>query len=166
MSDAHPWLESELVVSRAALDVVDAHARECYPEESCGFLLGPAAEHARIDEALKAANLANKYHKVDPETFPRTAREFYLIDARLIQRTFEGGEAAGRPVKVIYHSHCDCGAYFSKEDQAGASPDGAPSYPVMYLVTSVREGGVVDDHKLFSFRGGAWVEVPFTVREG
>ena len=90
-------------------------------------------------------------------------REFYLIDARLIQRTFEGGETSGRPVKVIYHSHCDCGAYFSREDQAGASPDGVPSYPVTYLVTSVREGGVVDDHKLFTFSAGAWVEMPFDI---
>lgn len=163
MADTHPWLTGRLTIARAVLAQVDAHARECYPEESCGFLLGPAADAPRIDEALRAANLANKYHAVDPETFPRTAREFYLIDARLIQRTFEGGETSGRPVKVIYHSHCDCGAYFSREDQAGASPDGVPSYPVTYLVTSVREGGVVDDHKLFTFSAGAWVEMPFDI---
>lgn len=165
MSEQYPWLRGEVVVSRAVLDVVDAHARECYPDESCGFLLGPASEAARVDEAQKAANLANKYHAVDPETFPRTAREFYLIDARVIQRTFDAGEKGGRPVKVIYHSHCDCGAYFSKEDQAGAAPDGVLSYPVTYLVTSVREGGVVDDHKLFTFENGAWVEMKLSVRE-
>lgn len=163
MSVETPWQTGDLTIARAVLDDVDAHARECYPDESCGFLLGPAAERGVVSEGRRAVNLANKYHAVDPDTFPRTAREFYMIDARVIQRTFEQGAASGQPVKVIYHSHCDCGAYFSKEDQAGAAPDGVLSYPVTYLVTSVREGGVVDDHKLFAFVDGAWVEVPFTV---
>lgn len=166
MSDesARPgWLDSPLRLARAVLADVDAHAREQYPSESCGFLTGPAADTGLVDAGQRAVNLADKYHKVDPETFPRTSREFYMIDARVIQKSFEQGDSSGRPVKVIYHSHCDCGAYFSAEDRAGAAPEGQLSYPAVYLVTSVREGGVVDDHRLFSFRDGGWVEVPFEV---
>ncbi len=158
----HPWLAGDLELSRAVLDAVDAHAIAEYPNESCGFLLGPAADVRRVDTSVRAVNLADKYHAADPETFPRTAHEFYMIDARLIQRTFDRGEDDGHPVKAIYHSHCDCGAYFSQEDQSGAAPDGILSYPVAYFVTSVRNG-VVDDHKLFTFRAGAWIEVPFRV---
>jgi proteasome lid subunit RPN8/RPN11 len=159
----HPWLDGDLTVSAAVVAEIDAHAREAYPEESCGFVTGPAAEPARLTTALRATNVANKYHARDPERFPRTARSFYMIDARVIYQTFEAGQAGGQPVKVIYHSHVDVGAYFSAEDQAGAAPDGVASYPVMYLVTSVRQGGVVDDHKLFAYREGRWVEAALRI---
>ena len=156
------WLAGHLVISKDVLADVDAHAIQEYPNESCGLLIGPAADALRVDTGVRAANMADKYHRADPETFPRTAKTFFIIDARLIYKTFEAGEKTGNPVKVIYHSHCDVGAYFSAEDQAAASPDGMPSYPVTYLVTSVRQG-VVDDHKLFVFDAGKWVEAPFAV---
>lgn len=159
---SYPWLDGNLVILREVLAEVDAHAVAEYPNESCGFLVGPADDPRRVDGIVRAVNMADRYHRVDPETFPRTARTYYIIDARVIYQTFAQGEAQGRPVKVIYHSHCDVGAYFSAEDQAAAAPDGVLSYPVTYLVTSVR-GGVVDDHKLFAFREGRWIEVPFRV---
>lgn len=158
----HPWLEGDLVIAREVLADLDAHAAAEYPNESCGFLTGPAADARRVDRGVRAANLADKYHRADPETFPRTAKTFFIIDPRLIYTTFEQGAKAGQPVKVIYHSHCDVGAYFSSEDQAAAAPDGVLSYPVAFLVTSVRDG-VVDDHKLFTYRDGAWLEAPFRV---
>ena len=158
----HAWLAGDLVISKNVLDDLDAHAIAEYPNESCGLLTGPAADPKCVDTGVRAVNMADKYHRADPETFPRTAKTFFIIDARLIYKTFESGEATGQPVKVIYHSHCDVGAYFSAEDQAAASPDGVPSYPVTYLVTSVR-AGVVDDHKLFVFAGGQWVEAPFRI---
>ncbi len=159
----HPWLTASLAVDRAVLDAVDAHAVAEYPNESCGFLTGPAADPLVIDRAIAAPNLADKYHKADPETFPRTAREYYTIDARLIQRTFEQGERDAQPVKVIYHSHCDCGAYFSQTDQDAAAPDGQLAYPVAWLVTAVTDKKVTD-RKLFTLREGAWVELAITVR--
>jgi proteasome lid subunit RPN8/RPN11 len=162
MSEQHPWLDGDLEITRDVIAAIDAHAIEAYPEESCGFLIGPGDAPKRVDEAVRAQNLANKYHALDPETFPRTAKTFFLIDARVIYRTFEEGESRRRPVKVIYHSHCDVGAYFSSEDQAAGAPDGVLSYPVTYIVTSVRDR-VVDDHKVFSFREGKWVEVAFRV---
>ena len=125
--------------------------------------MGPAGDPPAVTRSRRITNLADRYHKLDPETFPRTSREAYVIDGMLMQRALADGDAAGEPVKVIYHSHCDCGAYFSKEDRVVAAPEGAPVLPVAYLVTSVREGGVVDDHKLFVFRDGGWVEAPFTV---
>jgi proteasome lid subunit RPN8/RPN11 len=53
------------------------------------------------------------------------------------------------PVKVLYHSHLDVGAYFSDTDAAAAKMGGdAPAYDLAYLVTSVARGEVVD-HRLF-----------------
>ncbi|MDP3279394.1 MAG: Mov34/MPN/PAD-1 family protein [Deltaproteobacteria bacterium] len=160
----HAWLTSGLTVHRAVLDAIDAQSLAEYPSEACGFITGPAAQPLVIDRAIAAVNLADKYHKVDPETFPRTSREYYTIDARLIQRTFEQGERDGQPVKVIYHSHCDCGAYFSQTDQDAAAPDGQLAYPVAYLVTSVMEGKIAE-RQLFAFIDSAWQAVPLSVRE-
>ncbi len=159
----HRWLSEPLVIDRAVIDAVDAHAVADYPNESCGFLTGPASEPATIDRVIRAVNLADKYHKADPETFPRTAREYYTIDARVIQRTFEQGEREAQPVKVIYHSHCDCGAYFSQTDQDAAAPDGQLAYPVAWLVTAVTDSKVTD-RKLFAFVDGAWIERAFSLR--
>lgn len=159
---SRPWLEAPLSISRSVLAAVDEHAIAEYPNESCGFLTGPASSALFVDKAVRAVNLADKYHKADPETFPRTAREYYTIDARVIQRTFDEGERAGQPVKLIYHSHCDCGAYFSQTDQDAAAPDGQLAYPVAWLVTSVVDG-VVKDRKVFTLRDGAWSELPFSI---
>ena len=144
-----PWLMGDLVIPQDVVDDVEDHAREAYPGEACGLLSGPAGDPRVITSGRRMPNLADRYHQLDPETYPRTSREAYIIDGMAMQRALTDGDAGGVPVKVIYHSHCDCGAYFSAEDRAGAAPDGALSYPAVFLVTSVREG--------------AWVEVPYTL---
>lgn len=157
-----PWLRGGLVIARAVLDDVDAHAIAQYPDESCGLLSGPASDAFVIDAGARYENLANRYHAADPETYPRTAKEAYIIHGMKLQRALSEGDASGRPVKVLYHSHCDVGAYFSAEDKLVAAPEGTPVLPLAYLVTSVR-GTVCDDHKLFVFDQGQWIEAPFTV---
>jgi proteasome lid subunit RPN8/RPN11 len=58
-------------------------------------------------------------------------------------------ETEKRPVKVLYHSHLDAGAYFSSTDaEVAKMGQGEPPWDIAYLVTSVRSGGV-DDRKLF-----------------
>lgn len=157
------WAEGGLVIDRAALDAVDAHAREAYPDEACGVLRGPAGDALRVTDAERYPNLADRYHALDPEAYPRTARNAYYLNTKKLTDAIARGAADGAPVKVIYHSHCDVGAYFSEMDQREAVLDGALRFPVAYLVASVRGGDVVDDHKLFVWRGGAWVEAAFTV---
>ena len=157
MADAtkHPWIHGKLTISKATLDRVDEEARAAYArdEEACGLLLGPAAADAEkalfVDEAVPFENRANKLHKLDPETYPRTGRMYFDIDPMKFGRAVEAGEGNGRPVKVLYHSHLDVGAYFSETDASAATMGGdAPTYDLAYLVTSVR-AGAVDDRKLF-----------------
>ena len=59
-------------------------------------------------------------------------------------------EDAARAVKVFFHSHLDCGAYFSAEDAASMTLGGTsdPSFELSYLVTAVDQGEVTA-HKLF-----------------
>lgn len=164
---AHPWILGNLSVPRAALEALEAEARAAYgrDEEACGFLSGPEAEPLLADQAHLMPNLANRYHQLDPETYPRTGRTFFMIDPRKFQRAIEEGARAGRPVKVLWHSHLDVGAYFSDTDAAAANMGGdAPANDLAYLVTSVR-GGTIDDHKLFVWDPSArrYVEAPLSI---
>jgi proteasome lid subunit RPN8/RPN11 len=114
-----------------------AHARETYPEECCGFLIG-SRDSAVIDEVRRCVNEQNRYHALDPERFPRTARIAYYLGGRDLRVLMES-IGAPRPVKLIYHSHIDVGAYFSAEDiraALGREPDDTaePQYPVDHLV--------------------------------
>lgn len=147
----HPWIRGGLRVPAAIIARVDEEARSAFgrDEESCGFLVGPAADPALCDAIVPMENRANKLHRLDPETYPRTGRTYFDIDPLKFERAVREGEASGRPVKVLYHSHLDVGAYFSETDAQAATMGGdAPAYDLAYLVTSVREG-VVDDRKLF-----------------
>jgi proteasome lid subunit RPN8/RPN11 len=159
---------NSLRVTREVLESVAEHARASYAkdEEACGYLTGPAATAHLCDGATPLLNLANRYHELDPETYPRTGRTYFLLDPMKFSKAVAAGETNGRPVRVLYHSHLDVGAYFSETDAAAATMGGdRPSYEgLLYLVTSVREG-VVDDHKLFKWDPGTkkFVDTPMEI---
>jgi len=163
------WTRGGVRIGKALLERVNEEARAGWAkdEESCGLLLGPAADELLVDEILPMQNRAAKLHAMDPETYPRTARTYFDLDPLKFERAIEKGDAEGRPVKVLYHSHLDVGAYFSETDAAAAKMGGdAPAYELAYLVTSVR-GGAVDDRKLFVWdaRACAFVEAELRVVE-
>lgn len=163
----HPWIRGDLTVTRAVVDALVAEAEAAYErdEEACGYLTGPSGAPLSCDEAVVMPNLANKYHRVDPEAYPRTGRMYFLLDGRRFQRAIDEGAPAGRPVKVLWHSHLDVGAYFSETDAAAANMGGdEPAHPLAYLVTSVR-AGKVDDHRLFVWdpAARAFVESKLTI---
>jgi proteasome lid subunit RPN8/RPN11 len=149
--DKHPWILGGLRVPREVIERVDEEARAAYArdEESCGLLTGPASDALLADAVVPMENRANKLHRLDPETYPRTGRMYFDLNPLAFERAVRDGEASGRPVKVLYHSHLDVGAYFSETDAQAATMGGdEPAYDLAYLVTSVRQG-VVDDRKLF-----------------
>jgi proteasome lid subunit RPN8/RPN11 len=135
------------------LDDVYAHAREGYPEEVCGLLIdGPGAGEVR-----RCENRQNALHAEDPARFTRDARTAYNLGPRdlfFLDRSLRSSQ----PVRVIYHSHIDVGAYFSEEDARAAAPDGELLYPVDYLVVDVQKDGVRGS-KLFRFIDGRFVEI-------
>jgi proteasome lid subunit RPN8/RPN11 len=163
-----PWTEGTVKIPAHVLREVEASARAAYArdEEACGYLRGPLSEPLAVDQAVELENLANKYHRVDPDNHPRTGREYFKINALKFDRAIEQAAAEGRPVKVFFHSHLDCGAYFSAEDAASMTMGGGadPTYPLSYLVTAVDKGEVTA-HKLFVWEPSsrAFVEAPFAV---
>jgi proteasome lid subunit RPN8/RPN11 len=160
------WISGNVRIPKSVLAEVERAGREAYTrdEEACGYLEGPASDPLLIDRACELENLANKYHEVDPEGHPRTGREYFKINARKFERAVSEGAAAARPVKVFFHSHLDCGAYFSAEDAASMTMggDGDPSYELAYLVTAVDRGEVTAP-RLFVWDGASrsCVEAPF-----
>jgi proteasome lid subunit RPN8/RPN11 len=166
MQEKH-WARGGVRVPADVLAEVERAAREGYGrgEEACGYLEGPADDPLAVDRAVELPNLANRYHAVDPVGHPRTGHDYFKINALTFDRAVHAGEAAGRPVKVFFHSHLDCGAYFSAEDAASMTLGGTsrPSYELAYLVTAV-DGGAVTDHKLFIWDDAtrSFVEAPFS----
>jgi len=162
-----PWTLGGLRIPAAVLAEIERAGREAYTrdEEACGYLEGPTSDPLLVDRAVELPNLANKYHAVDPENHPRTGREYFKINALKFERAIADGDAQGRPVKVFFHSHLDCGAYFSAEDAASMTMGGTgnPSFDLAYLVTAV-DAGQVTNHKLFiwDLATRAFVEAPFS----
>ena len=142
--EERPWIGGDLSVPRSVLDELHRHAVECYPNECCGFVSGPAAEPLQLTAAVREVNEADKYHALDPVTFPRTARSYFKINELRATRAFEQGEKSGQPIKVIYHSHCDAGAYFSSEDAATFASDNTLMWPCAFVVVSVLDGKIAD----------------------
>jgi proteasome lid subunit RPN8/RPN11 len=161
------WVRGGIEISRAALATIEKAATAAYArdEEACGFLQGPESSPLLCDSAVELENLANKYHEVDPEAHPRTGREYFKVNSKKFERAIQDGQQSQRPVKVFFHSHLDCGAYFSAEDAASMTLGGTrePSYDLAYLVTAVDKGAVTA-HKLFVWDGGTkgFIEAAFS----
>jgi proteasome lid subunit RPN8/RPN11 len=161
----HPWARDGVRITKTVLEQIETASREAYAaglekdgghegEEACGVISGPA-DDLLADTQERLPNLANRYHAMDPEGYPRTGRTYFLIDPLKFSKKIREGETAGRPIKVLWHSHLDCGAYFSDTDSQTALAGGdEPSYDEAFLVVSVRGdgkggGAPVDDRKLF-----------------
>lgn len=167
-----PWIRGSLRVTRAALAEVERDAIRGYgaDEEACGYLAGPSDDPLLCDRAVPIENLARVLHERDPIAFTASARSFFAFKERTLEAAIYEGLTRGSPVKVLYHSHLDVGAYLSGTDEAvlsrgspprldgrGATLGPGPAWPVAFLVSSVRagtEGPLVDDHKLFVWSKG------------
>jgi proteasome lid subunit RPN8/RPN11 len=164
-----PWVRGGLVFTRAALLAVDDDAiRACArDEEACGYLRGPESDPLRCDEAVTMENIANKLHRLDKERYFRTGRAYFEFNTFKFEKAVLAAAGEGRPVKVLYHSHVDAGAYFSPTDRAAMSMGNVPeveggpitmgpgpAYPLAFLVVSV-SGGVVKERGVFVWEEGA-----------
>ena len=160
------WIQGGVKIPASVLQVIEQAGIAAYArnEEACGYLTGPASDPLLADQAVELENLANKYHQVDPEGHPRTGHDYFKINSLKFERAISEGVSGERPVKVFFHSHLDCGAYFSAEDAASMTMGntGGPSYALAYLVTAV-DKGEVRAHRLFiwDISTNAFVEAPF-----
>ncbi|MFL5271148.1 MAG: Mov34/MPN/PAD-1 family protein [Anaeromyxobacteraceae bacterium] len=138
-------------------DVVARIASLCEADparEVCGFVVRRGSEL----EVVPVPNVADRYHATDPEHFPRTSRDSYLMDPKTQLRLQRETEAWGGEIVAVWHSHVEVGAYFSEKDRADAVVEGIQTMPgAEYLVLAVR-GGRVTEARRFRWDGGGFVE--------
>jgi proteasome lid subunit RPN8/RPN11 len=115
-----------VLVARALLDELIAHAREEAPNECCGVVAIGAGAPARATRSYRAVNSA-----ASPLRFE--------IDGRELLHSIEEIEQAGDELGAVYHSHTRSAPYPSQTDInfaanwpgvewiiVGLSGDGAP----------------------------------------
>jgi len=125
-------LAGEPPLGLVLLEDIYRHAAEAYPNECCGFVRSSGEIH-------RAVNHQDALHAQDPACWPQSAREAYSLapdDLYSLGMSF----FSDAPAIVVYHSHPDCGAYFSAKDIADALHGGRPVYDVDHLVIDVRRG--------------------------
>jgi proteasome lid subunit RPN8/RPN11 len=89
-----------------------AHARQAYPNECCGAMLGAVDDGRKV--VREALPLENAFEGVQATRYQLRPEDLLEADAAARRR---GMELIG-----IYHSHPDCDAYFSETDLKNSCP--------------------------------------------
>jgi proteasome lid subunit RPN8/RPN11 len=127
------------MLAPGAIEEIYRHAKADYPSECCGIVTGTGT----IQRVHRCRNRQDELHARDPEQHPRTSREAYDIDRSEMERIFADAAASGEDVLAFYHSHIDCGAYFSQMDKDVQTVFGEPEFPeAVHVVVAVYQGSV------------------------
>jgi proteasome lid subunit RPN8/RPN11 len=126
-------------VSQNVMEEIFDQAIEEYPAECCGWII---QDKSGNQVYTRAKNLQDKYHQLDPESYPRTSHDAFLMDSLKLNKAVEEAREQGGELFSIVHSHIDCGAYFSMEDEKQMSMQDSsgqvfPSH--CYIVVSVEK---------------------------
>ena len=135
------------MLTAQSLAAISLQAVAEYPSECCGIITGTGP----AQRVHPCRNRQDELHARDPETHPRTSREAYDIDRNEMERIFSDTAAQGEQVLAFYHSHIDCGAYFSAMDKEVLTVFGEPEHPdAVHIVISVH------DRKVKEIKGYVW----------
>lgn len=125
-----------MLLTQGSIDAISKQAIAEYPCECCGMVTGNGSSQ----RVHACRNRQDELHAKDPETYPRTSREAYDIDRNEMEQIFADAAAKGEQVVCFYHSHIDCGAYFSQMDKDVLTVFGVPEFPeAVHVVVSVQE---------------------------
>ena len=98
--ESEPWAE------------MVAHARETYPNECCGAMLGSTdGEQKAVRVAIR---LRNAFEGAQAARYELRPEDLLAADRAARERQMD--------LIGIYHSHPDCDAYFSKTDLQNSCP--------------------------------------------
>lgn len=104
-------------------------AKKAYPNECCGILVGKKSEQSEIE--------VTKIRKA-PNQIQGQKTVHFQIDPLFIYRLEQEIEARGLEIVGVYHSHPDCPAILSKEDEKYMVPG------LEYVIMSVQNGEIAD----------------------
>jgi len=90
------------------------HARQTFPRECCGVMLGTVPADGSAKQVVRAVPVENAYEGGQEDRYEIRPTDLLKIE--------KDARAAGLSVVGIYHSHPDCDAYFSKTDLENSCP--------------------------------------------
>ena len=135
------------MLTAESIKAISKQAVAEYPSECCGIVTGTSS----AQRVHPCRNRQNELHARDPEQHPRTSREAYDIDRNEMERIFAYAAEKGEQVVCFYHSHIDCGAYFSQMDKEVLTVFGEPELPdAVHVVVSVQ------DRQVKEIKGYRW----------
>jgi len=123
-------------IHQSAMDAIDAHGTEGYPDEICGIMLGAQADHV-VTEVRRARNI-----------IVERSRDRYEIDPRDQIRIQREADAAGLDIVGYYHSHPDHPAQASRFDTERAWAG------YVYVIVSIQAGKPVDANAFVAEQDG------------
>lgn len=123
-----------------------------YPGECCGLLFVEPGS-LRVTRCVPLENIADRFHALDPVEYPRTSRDAFMVNEVKLSKAVKEAEAAGEQWLAFYHSHIDCGAYFSAEDRKYAAPNNEPIYPDLYQMVIETHADRIVEAKVFRWDG-------------
>jgi proteasome lid subunit RPN8/RPN11 len=109
-------------ITDAQLKQIYAHAKETYPYECCGFLLGTFDDGGLVNEVRRATNLN------------QTRTDRFEISGEEYAQTQNAADDAGLEIIGVYHSHPDWPPIPSQTDMNNAWEN------QYFLIASVHEG--------------------------
>ncbi len=108
-----------------AWEAMVAHARQAYPNECCGAMLG-SIEPDSGKTVTEAMPLRNAFEGSQTTRYELRPEDLLAADQAARKRQMD--------LIGIYHSHPDCDAYFSKTDLQNSCPW------YSFLVLSIQKG--------------------------
>jgi proteasome lid subunit RPN8/RPN11 len=100
-----------------------SHAQEAYPNECVGAMLGSIGDDNK--NVVAAIPL--------PNAFEGSQAERYVLRPDDLAAASRAARERNLDLIGIYHSHPDCGAYFSETDLENSSPWFCSSYVVLSI---------------------------------
>ena len=123
-------------IHQSAIEAIQAHGADGYPNEICGFMLGPKGD-GEVTDVRPARNI-----------IVERSRDRYEIDPRDHIRTQREADASGLDIVGYYHSHPDHPAQPSRFDTERAWAG------YVYLIVSVQDGQPVDANAFVAEQDG------------
>ena len=123
-------------IRRPALEAIQAHGAEGYPNEICGIMLGPHDGHV-VSEVRRARNI-----------IVERSRDRYEIDPLDHIRIQREADNAGLDIVGYYHSHPDHPAQASRFDTERAWAG------YVYVIVSVMAGKPIDANAFVADQDG------------
>jgi len=123
-------------IRRSAIEAIEAHGAEGYPDEICGIMLGAQADHV-VTEVRRARNI-----------IVERSQDRYEIDPRDHIRIQREADATGLDIVGYYHSHPDHPAQASLFDTERAWSG------YVYVIVSIQGGKPVDANAFVAEQDG------------